>query len=86
MLTKTFTIQNPTGLHARPATLFVQTATTFPCEIHVIKGTKRVNGKSIMGLMTLGAAKGDQITLEINGEQAEQAMEALGKVLEMVHE
>ncbi len=86
MLTKTFVIQNPTGLHARPATLFVQKATSFPCEINVIKGTKKINGKSIMGLMTLGAAKGDEITLEISGEQAEQAMEELGKLLEAVHE
>jgi phosphocarrier protein HPr len=86
MLKKTFVIQNPTGLHARPATLFVQKATSFPCEINVIKGTKTVNGKSIMGLMTLGAAKGDEITLEINGDRAEEAMEELGKLLESVHE
>ncbi|WP_400164467.1 HPr family phosphocarrier protein [Brevibacillus sp. TJ4] len=86
MLTKTFTIQNPSGIHARPATLFVQKATSFPCEVNVIKGSKKINGKSIMGLMTLGAAKGDQITLEISGEQAEEAMEELGKLLESVHE
>ncbi|BAH46816.1 MULTISPECIES: HPr family phosphocarrier protein [Brevibacillus] len=85
MLTKTFTIQNPTGLHARPATLFVQKATSFPCEVNVIKGTKKINGKSIMGLMTLGAKLGEQITLEITGEQAEQAMEELGKLLMSVH-
>jgi len=86
MLKKTFVIQNPTGLHARPATLFVQKATSFPCEIHVSKGTKTVNGKSIMGLMTLGAAKGDEITLEISGEREAEAMEELGKLLESVHE
>lgn len=86
MLRKTFVIQNPTGMHARPATLFVQKATSFPCEVNVIKGTKKINGKSIMGLMTLGAAKGDEITLEIEGDQAEQAMEELGKLLESVHE
>ncbi|MFY0544062.1 HPr family phosphocarrier protein [Brevibacillus sp. H7] len=86
MLRKTFIIQNPTGLHARPATLFVQKATSFPCEVNVIKGTKKVNGKSIMGLMTLSAAKGDEITLEVSGEQEEKAMEELGKLLESVHE
>jgi phosphocarrier protein HPr len=85
MLTKTFTIQNPTGLHARPAALFVQKASAFPCEINVIKGTKKINGKSIMGLMTLGAAKGEQITLEIDGEREAEAMEELGKILETVH-
>ncbi|MED1643910.1 HPr family phosphocarrier protein [Brevibacillus agri] len=86
MLTKTFTIQNPSGIHARPARLFVEKATSFPCDVNVIKGTKKINGKSIMGLMTLGAAKGDQITLEISGGQAAEAMEALGKVLESVHD
>jgi phosphocarrier protein len=86
MLTKTFVIQNPTGLHARPASLFVQKATSFNCEVSLIKGTKKVNGKSIMGVMTLGAAKGDEITLEISGEQEQAAMEELGKILEMVHE
>lgn len=86
MVTKTFIIQNPTGLHARPASLFVQTATSFPCETVVIKGTKRVNGKSIMGLMTLGAAQNDPITLEISGEREQEALEELGTILEMVHE
>ncbi|EJL43649.1 phosphocarrier protein HPr [Brevibacillus agri] len=86
MLTKTFTIQNPSGIHARPARLFVEKATSFPCEVNVVKGSKKINGKSIMGLMTLGAAKGDQITLEISGEQVEEAMEELGKLLESVHE
>jgi phosphocarrier protein HPr len=86
MLTKTFVIQNPTGLHARPASLFVQKATAFNCEVSLVKGTKKVNGKSIMGVMTLGAAKGDEITLEVSGEQEQAAMEELGKILEMVHE
>lgn len=86
MVTKTFVIQNPTGLHARPASLFVQKATSFPCDTFVIKGTKKVNGKSIMGLMTLGAAKNDEITLEIAGDREREALEELGKVLVMVHE
>ncbi|NNV03219.1 HPr family phosphocarrier protein [Brevibacillus sp. MCWH] len=86
MLTKTFVIQNPTGMHARPASLFVQKATSFNCEINLIKGTKKVNGKSIMGVMTLGLAKGDEITLEVSGEQEQAAMEELGKILKMVHE
>jgi phosphocarrier protein HPr len=86
MVTNTFVIQNPTGLHARPASLFVQKATSFPCEVFVIKGTKRINGKSIMGLMTLGAAKNDEITLEISGEREQDALQELGKILERVHE
>ncbi|MET3289332.1 HPr family phosphocarrier protein [Brevibacillus fluminis] len=86
MVSQTFTIQNPTGLHARPASLFVQAATSFKSETFVIKGEKRMNGKSIMGLMTLGAAKGDAISLEVTGEDEEQALAELGKILEMVHE
>ena len=50
------------------------------CEINLIKGTKKVNGKSIMGVMTLGLAKGDEITLEVSGEQEQAAMEELGKI------
>ena len=86
MLKKTVTIQNPTGMHARPASLFVQKATGFPCDVNIIKGTKTVNGKSIMGLMSLAIAKGDQITLETNGEREQEALDELAKVLEAVHE
>lgn len=86
MASKSFTVQNPQGLHARPASLFVQKAAAFPCEIHVTKGGKSVNGKSIMGLMSLAIAKGDEITIETNGEKEAEALAELGKVLEMVHE
>ncbi|MGD8190437.1 HPr family phosphocarrier protein [Brevibacillus ginsengisoli] len=86
MLKKTVTIQNPSGLHARPASMFVQKATGFPCEIHIIKGTKTVNGKSIMGLMSLAIAKGDEITLETSGEREQEALDELAKILEAVHE
>jgi phosphocarrier protein len=85
MVTKTFVIQNPTGLHARPASLFVQKAASFPCDVQVVKGSKKVNGKSIMGLMALGAAKNDEITLEVNGDREQEALEELGKVLTHVH-
>ncbi|MED4750898.1 HPr family phosphocarrier protein [Brevibacillus choshinensis] len=85
MVAKTFVIQNPTGLHARPASMFVQKAAQFPCEVHVLKGSRKVNGKSIMGLMALGAAKNDEITLEVNGEREQEALEELGKVLTHVH-
>lgn len=86
MLTKSFTIQNPSGLHARPATAFVQKATSFPCNVNVIKGSKKVNGKSIMGLMTLAVGQGDEVTLEVDGEQEEKALQELGAILEQVHE
>lgn len=68
MILKTIVIQNPAGLHARPASLFVQKAISFSGNVNVIKGTKKVDGKSIMGVMSLAASKGDEITLEIEGE------------------
>jgi phosphocarrier protein HPr len=86
MLTKNFVVQNPSGLHARPATLFVQKATSFPCSVNVTKGTKKINGKSIMALMTLGITKGDEVTLEVDGDEEDKAMAALGSILEKVHE
>lgn len=86
MVTKSFTIQNPSGLHARPATVFVQKASSFACHVNVIRGSKKVNGKSIMGLMTLAVAQGDEVTLEVDGEQEETALEELGAILEQVHE
>lgn len=86
LVTNTFTIENPTGLHARPATTFVQTANSFSSDVNVIKGSKKVNGKSIMAIMTLAIAKGDQITLEIDGEDENDALQQLGAVLTKVHE
>lgn len=85
MVAKTFVIQNPTGLHARPASQFVQKAASFPCDVFVTKGSKRVNGKSIMGLMALGAAKNDEIIVEASGERELEAVEELGKVLTHIH-
>ena len=81
-----FTVQNPLGLHARPASLFVQTSTSFPCEILLSKNGKQVNGKSIMGIMSLAIAKGDEIEIVTHGEKEEEALQELGKVIQMVHE
>ncbi|HJV44317.1 MAG TPA: HPr family phosphocarrier protein [Bacillota bacterium] len=86
MLTKTLTIKNPQGLHARPATVFVQKASSFSSSINIIKGGKKINGKSIMGLMTLAAKQGDEIILEADGPDEQEAINELGKVLEMVHD
>jgi phosphocarrier protein len=77
-----FVIVNSLGLHARAAAQLVQTANRFRAEIHVEKDGMEVNGKSIMGVLTLAAAKGATITLSIDGEDAEQAMMALAKVIE----
>lgn len=86
MITKTFTIINPTGFHVRPTKTFVQTAGEFPCKVSVISKGKKVNGKSSLSMLTLGIAANEEVTLEIDGEQEEQAMEALGQLLTQIHE
>ncbi|MBB3108985.1 phosphotransferase system HPr (HPr) family protein [Paenibacillus phyllosphaerae] len=86
MLTQNFVITNPTGFHVRPTKTFVQTASTFPCKVDVLSKGKKVNGKSSIAMLTLGIAQHDEVTLEIDGEQEEQAMEALGKLLTAIHE
>jgi len=78
---KKFVISNKLGLHARPAALFVQTANRFSCDIEVIKGRQRVNGKSIMGIMTLAAGIGTPITVCAIGEDAVQALAELSELI-----
>ena len=83
---KTFVIKNPTGLHARPATLLVQKASSFTSEITIVKGDKQINAKSIMGVMSLGVRQGDEIKVVTSGQDEEQALQAIGEILETVHE
>ncbi len=78
---KTFLIKNKLGLHARAASYFVQEANRFDAEIFIIKDGQEVNGKSILGVLMLAAPKGAEITLRIEGSDAEAAMEALGKLI-----
>ena len=77
MLTETVKIINKLGLHARASSKFTQTASAFQSEIWVTRNGKRVNGKSIMGLMMLAAAQGTEITLETDGVDETAAMKAL---------
>jgi phosphocarrier protein HPr len=70
-ITQEFVIKNTQGLHARPAALFVQIASKYNSSVIVQKGEERVNGKSIMGILTLGAVKGSNLIVEIDGEDAE---------------
>ena len=77
MLSEVVPIINKLGLHARAAAKFVSLATTFPCDIEVERNNRRVNGKSIMGVMMLAAAKGSKITLYVTGENEELALNAL---------
>lgn len=77
MQKQTVQIINKLGLHARASSKFTQTAAQFQSEVWVSRNGKRVNGKSIMGLMMLAAAKGTEIELEVSGADEVAAMQAL---------
>jgi phosphocarrier protein HPr len=77
MLHQEVEIINKLGMHARAAAKFVTLAQTFASEIKVNKDGKQVNGKSIMGIMMLAAAKGSKIELSVDGEDEESAMQQL---------
>lgn len=81
MIRKTITIKLTTGLEARPVAQMVQVASQFNSEIAVEVGQKKVNAKSIMGMMTLGLDTGEEITLTANGEDEEAAMASIEKYL-----
>jgi phosphocarrier protein len=73
-------IINKLGLHLRAAAQFVQLCGRFPCDVWVSKDGRRVNGKSIMGVMTLVAVKGSTLSVEAEGERAAECLEALAKL------
>ena len=81
LIEKKIVINNEQGLHARPAALFVQVANKYESDVMVKKGNQEVNGKSIMGLMTLAAEKDSLITLKINGPDAKQALSELEQII-----
>lgn len=77
MLQQDVQIINKLGLHARASAKLTQLASHYPCEVWLSRAGKRVNAKSIMGVMILAAAQGSTITIEINGEQEQEAMDAI---------
>lgn len=81
MIKKTAKVVNKLGLHARPAALLVTTATKFESQFFISKGSLRVNGKSIMGVMMLAAEMGVELTLEVDGPDENIAMEEILKVI-----
>lgn len=70
-------LQNETGLHARPASIFVKEASKFKSDIKLFKNEKQYNAKSIMGLLSMGATKGDKIVIQAEGEDEESAVRVL---------
>jgi len=81
LIEKKLTIQNEQGLHARPVAIFVQIANKYESNIIVRKGKQEVNGKSIMGLLTLAAEKGAKLNIKANGPDAKEAIEELEEVI-----
>lgn len=82
MIKKVFQISNRLGLHARPAALLVKTAGKFKSSIQFAKDGYVVNGKSIMGVMTLAAEPGSEIEIIIEGADAQEALEAIAEIIE----
>lgn len=81
MIKQDIVIINKLGLHARASTKLTQTASQFSAEIWIERNGRKVNAKSIMGVMMLAAAKGSTVTLEANGEDEAAAIAALGTLI-----
>ncbi len=74
-------IKNPQGLHARPAAMFVQIASKYNANVVLQKGEERVNGKSIMGILTLGIEQNSKVVLEADGGDADEVVAELTQLL-----
>ena len=81
MVTQEVTINNEVGLHARPATFFIQKANEFKSTIWVEKDERRVNAKSLLGVLSLGITKGTTITLLADGSDEKEAVAALSELV-----
>lgn len=81
MVKETVQIQISNGLETRPIAMLVQVASQFKSEIHLESGTKSVNAKSIMGMMTLGLDNGENVTVTANGPDEQQAMDNIRQYL-----
>ncbi|BEP51139.1 MULTISPECIES: HPr family phosphocarrier protein [Variovorax] len=81
MIKKSVTISNKLGLHARASAKLTKIAGSFPCEVWLSRGDRRINAKSIMGVMMLAAGLGSTVELETNGPQEEEAMDALVQLM-----
>jgi phosphocarrier protein HPr len=82
MITRDFTISNKLGLHARPSAQITQAASRFSSDVWISKNGRRVNAKSIMGVMMLAAGQGSVLTVEASGEDEAQALDEVGRLIE----
>ena len=81
LIKKKLIVKNKQGLHARPAAIFVQVANKFDSRITLRREHEEVNGKSIMGILMLGAERGTEVMLEVDGEDAAEAIAELERIL-----
>lgn len=81
MISREFRIGNKLGLHARPSAQLTQVAGRFASEVFIAKNGRRVNAKSIMGVMMLAAGPGSTVTVDAEGPDEEQAIEAIGELI-----
>jgi phosphocarrier protein len=82
VIKKSVTISNKLGLHARASAKLTKLAGSFPCEVWLSRGDRRINAKSIMGVMMLAAGLGSTVELETNGQQEEEAMSAIVQLMD----
>lgn len=82
MISKNVTIQNKTGIHARPASMFVQTASKFKSNININKGDKKGSAKSLINILALSLSNGTEITISADGADEKEAVDALVKLVE----
>ena len=86
MCIKDVMVQNQVGLHARPATFFIQKANEFKCSVWVEIGTRRINAKSLLGILSLGIIKDTEITIIADGADEEAAVTALAELVEQLED
>ena len=77
MLSKEITLVNSVGLHARPATFFIQKANSYRCSVWIENNSRRANAKSLLGVLSLGVRQGDSVTLIADGIDETEAIEGL---------
>ena len=77
MISETVVIQNKVGLHSRPATSFIQKANEYNCGVWIEKGERRVNAKSLLGVLSLGVLQGTEINIIADGADEHEAIEAM---------
>ncbi|HEY1393284.1 MAG TPA: HPr family phosphocarrier protein [Methylibium sp.] len=82
MIKSTISISNKLGLHARASAKLTKLAGGYPCDVHMSRNGRRVNAKSIMGVMMLAAGLGTEVEIETDGDQEHQAMEAIRRLID----